>query len=107
MEPLKEAAIAKAAKTAGNGEKQPNEKNAAVGEADGNIKKNPVFEAVLKGNKDGIVDVVKKELSKGTKPGEILDGLLIPAINEVGVLFDKQKYSCRSLFPVRIQWNRR
>ena len=92
MEPLKEAAIAKAAKTAGNGEKQPNEKNAAVGEADGNIKKNPVFEAVLKGNKDGIVDVVKKELSKGTKPGEILDGLLIPAINEVGVLFDKQKY---------------
>ena len=92
MEPLKEAAIAKAAKTAGNGEKQPNEKNAAVGEADGNIKKNPVFEAVLKGNKDGIIDVVKKELSKGTKPGEILDGLLIPAINEVGVLFDKQKY---------------
>ena len=46
----------------------------------------------FKGNKDGIVDVVKKELSKGTKPGEILDGLLIPAINEVGVLFDKQKY---------------
>ncbi|MFR8999526.1 MAG: hypothetical protein ACLVIY_02875 [Anaerobutyricum soehngenii] len=40
-----------------------------------NIKKNPVFEAVLKGNKDGIVDVVKEELSKGTKPGEILDGL--------------------------------
>ena len=64
MEPLKEAAIAKAAKTAGNGEKQPNEKNTAVGEADGNIKKNPVFEAVLKGNKDGIVDVVKKSFLK-------------------------------------------
>lgn len=64
MEPLKEAAIAKAAKTAGNGEKQPNEKNVAVGEADGNIKKNPVFEAVLKGNKDGIVDVVKKSFLK-------------------------------------------
>ena len=46
MEPLKEAAIAKAAKTAGNGEKQPNEKNAAVGEADGNSSANTMEQAV-------------------------------------------------------------
>lgn len=91
MVPLKEAALAKAAKAAGDGKIQKSEKETDAG-IESDKKKNPVFEAVLKGNKDGIVDIVKKELSKGTKPGEILDGLLIPAINEVGVLFDKQKY---------------
>lgn len=91
MVPLKEAALAKAAQAAGDGKIQKSEKETDAG-IESDKKKNPVFEAVLKGNKDGIVDIVKKELSKGTKPGEILDGLLIPAINEVGVLFDKQKY---------------
>ena len=52
----------------------------------------PVYEAVLKGNKDGILERVDAELAAGKSPGEILDGMLIPAINEVGVLFDKQKY---------------
>lgn len=91
MVPLKEAALVKAAKAAGDGETKKSEETTTEG-AEADKKKNPVFEAVLKGNKDGIVDIVKKELSKGVKPGEILDGLLIPAINEVGVLFDKQKY---------------
>lgn len=91
MVPLKEAALVKAAKAAGDGKTKKSEETATEG-AESDKKKNPVFEAVLKGNKDGIVDIVKKELSKGVKPGEILDGLLIPAINEVGVLFDKQKY---------------
>ena len=91
MAPLKEAALAKTAQAAGDGKIQKSEKETDAG-VESDKKKNPVFEAVLKGNKDGIVDIVKKELSKGTKPGEILDGLLIPAINEVGVLFDKQKY---------------
>ena len=91
MVPLKEAALVKAAKAAGDGKTKKSEETTTEGvEAD--KKKNPVFEAVLKGNKDRIVGIVKKELSKGVKPGEILDGLLIPAINEVGVLFDKQKY---------------
>lgn len=52
----------------------------------------PVFEAVLKGNKDGIVSVVKEALKEGTQPSEILDEMLIPAINEVGNLFDRQIY---------------
>ena len=51
-----------------------------------------VFEAVIKGNQKSIVGIVKDELSRGTKPGEILDGMLIPAINEVGNLFDQQIY---------------
>ena len=51
-----------------------------------------IFEAVLKGNKGGILEEVKKALADGEKPDEIINHHLIPAINEVGVLFDKQKY---------------
>lgn len=51
-----------------------------------------VYEAVLKGNKGSIIDEVKAALAAGVKPDEIVNDHLIPAINEVGVLFDKQKY---------------
>lgn len=51
-----------------------------------------VFEAVLKGNKGNILNEVKAMLADGTKPGDIINEHLIPAINEVGELFDKQKY---------------
>lgn len=51
-----------------------------------------IFEAVLKGNKGGILDEVKKALAEGEMPDAIINNHLIPAINEVGVLFDKQKY---------------
>lgn len=54
--------------------------------------KSPVYEAVLKGNKNTVLDEVKKVLAEGVKPDEVINGHLIPAINEVGVLFDKQKY---------------
>jgi 5-methyltetrahydrofolate--homocysteine methyltransferase len=51
-----------------------------------------VYEAVLKGNKAGIVDEVKASLAGGETPDHLINGHLIPAINEVGDLFDKQKY---------------
>ncbi len=54
--------------------------------------KSPVFKAVLKGNKGTILDEVKKVLATGKKGEEIINDDLIPAINEVGVLFDKKKY---------------
>lgn len=53
--------------------------------------KSAVFEAVLKGKKDTILDEVKHTLEQ-EKPEEIINNHLIPAINEVGVLFEKQKY---------------
>lgn len=52
----------------------------------------PVFHAVLKGNKDSIIDEVRKTLAAGTKPEAVINEYLIPAINEVGVLFEKKKY---------------
>lgn len=51
-----------------------------------------VFEAVVNGDRDGILQEVKKELELGTKPADIIDSKLIPAINKVGDLFDKQIY---------------
>jgi 5-methyltetrahydrofolate--homocysteine methyltransferase len=52
----------------------------------------PVYEDVVKGNKKNIVDTVKKVLQEGVSAGEVLDNMLIPAINQVGDLFDKQIY---------------
>ena len=52
----------------------------------------PVYKAVVNGNRSGILKEVEKELEKGTYPGDIIDKQLIPAINKVGDLFDKQIY---------------
>lgn len=51
-----------------------------------------VYEAVIKGNKNNIIKLVDEELGNKTLPQNIINDKLIPAINEVGVLFDKQIY---------------
>lgn len=51
-----------------------------------------IYEAVLKGNRKNILDLVKKGLESGMKADSILNDMLIPGINEVGRLFDKQIY---------------
>ena len=67
-----------------------NAENGAGGADSG--KKSAVYDAVLKGKKGSILDEVKLLLEAGESPSDIINGHLIPAINEVGVLFDKQKY---------------
>lgn len=54
--------------------------------------KTPVYEAVLKGNKAIILEEVKRLLEDGSAPDAVINEQLIPAINEVGQLFDQQKY---------------
>lgn len=51
-----------------------------------------LYEAVLKGNKKSIVEITKKAITNGHKPKDLLDNWLLPAINQVGDLFDKGKY---------------
>ena len=51
-----------------------------------------VYEAVVDGNRSSILKEVEKELASGTKPADIIDGKLIPAINKVGDLFDQGIY---------------
>lgn len=53
---------------------------------------NEVSEAVIKGNRRNIIEFVNKSLKDGNEPSYIIDNLLIPAINQVGELFDKQIY---------------
>ncbi len=77
-------------------------KTAAIvqqGESDGSqpeqnmeIRSNAVYNAVLQGEKNSIVKFAEEELSNGLKPEQVIDEYLIPAINEVGELFNKQKY---------------
>lgn len=60
--------------------------------SDSEKKQPPVYEAVLKGNKAKIIERVEAELETGIKPEQIIDEMLIPAINEVGELFNKKIY---------------
>ena len=51
-----------------------------------------VFDSVLNGDKENIVDYVKMVLKNGFEPSEIVDGYLIKAINKVGELYEEKKY---------------
>lgn len=51
-----------------------------------------LFENVLKGNKRTMIEDVKAFLAEGNDPQKVIEEHLIPAINEVGVLFDQKKY---------------
>ena len=48
--------------------------------------------AVMKGNRNGIAAVTRQALAEGEEPASLLNGVLLPAINDVGELFDKGKY---------------
>ncbi|MCH5337148.1 MAG: homocysteine S-methyltransferase family protein [Acetatifactor sp.] len=48
--------------------------------------------AVLKGNRNGIAALTKEALEAGEEPQSLLNDVLMPAINQVGELFDKGKY---------------
>ncbi len=52
----------------------------------------PIWQAVLKGRRKNIAEIVETAIKEGRSPQEILNESLLPAINEVGVLFDKKKY---------------
>lgn len=73
-------------------QKTPAGTSAAGGEIRKESAGSGVFQAVLKGNKEHVLEEVKKMLDGGAKPDEIINEHLIAAINEVGELFDKKKY---------------
>ena len=51
-----------------------------------------LYNAVMKGNRSGIVGITNTALSHGEEPNILLNEVLLSAINEVGDLFDKGKY---------------
>ncbi len=73
-------------------EKTASEKASAKEEDVSVAEKTAVYTAVVKGEKGTILAEVEKLLAEGMRPDAVIDSQLIPAINEVGVLFDRQKY---------------
>ncbi len=53
---------------------------------------NLLYTAVVKGKESQVVELVKRELAQGERPAEIIDRHLIPAINQVGELFENGTY---------------
>jgi len=48
--------------------------------------------AVMKGNRNGIAALTKDALAKNEDPSALLNEVLLPAINDVGELFDQGRY---------------
>jgi len=67
-------------------------KQAALEQELGGTVKDRLYADVLKGNGASIVEDTKKALAEGHEARELLDDVLLAAINEVGELFDKGKY---------------
>lgn len=51
-----------------------------------------IYQDVMKGNRKLIKEHTEAAVEAGQAPSDILNDMLLPAINEVGVLFDKGKY---------------
>lgn len=64
--------------------------DAAAGQAA--VKNSAVYLAVLHGEKNSIVRCAQEQLDAGIQPEQVINEYLIPAINEVGELFNQQKY---------------
>ena len=70
--------------------------NTAIKPAPRTEEQNPyrrlLYHCVLKGNRGGIAAQTREALAQGEEPRALLHEALLPAINEVGELFDKGKY---------------
>ncbi len=51
-----------------------------------------VFQAVLDGNREEIIDLAKEALSSGAAADRLVQDVMVPAIVRVGDLFDKREY---------------
>ncbi len=81
----------------GIAEQTKTEKNTLASTQEGNVSdqtsdnRQAIYMAVVKGKKKNIVALVEQELATAT-PEKLIEETLIPAINEVGALYDKQIY---------------
>lgn len=51
-----------------------------------------LYEAILKGEREELLPILEKELASGREPLAIVNDTLIPAITEVGSLYEQKKY---------------
>lgn len=81
-----------AAASAAKQEKGTNPADHAAHPEDAPAIDHPVYLAVMRGNKEGILEKVQRELDAGARPENLINDCLIPAINEVGRLFEEKRY---------------
>lgn len=88
------AAVPRTAEGAEHSRQTPDSAGQAAGKpaAKEDTPSSAVYEAVLKGNRNGIEQLTRRALEAGAAARELLDTYLLPAINQVGELFDKGKY---------------
>ncbi len=94
---LKETlALAAASRQGTASEKAASEVSGAVkapaGERTESAARAELHNAVMKGNRSGIAKLTQRALDAREEPSALLNEILLPAINEVGELFDKGKY---------------
>ena len=83
----------KSSNVSGNTVKISVENTGAVPSRDGSTGSvDKIYKAVLTGSKKSIVSYTALEIEQGTEAKQILDNSLLPAINEVGRLFESGKY---------------
>ena len=80
-----------AGKEAGHKEASQTEDNAKDA-ASAAMLDNQIYQDVMKGNRKQIKEHTKFMIESGQEASHILNDMLLPAINEVGILFDKGKY---------------
>lgn len=88
-DPQAERYIGKFSGWTGGGESQA--APSAAGGAD-TAAMSPVQAAVVKGNKDGVIDLVNVELDGGMRAMDIVNDMLIPGILAVGDKYEKKEY---------------
>ena len=76
----------------GMSERQQGETGEVPSQEAGNDGRHSLRNAVLKGNRNGIAALTREALARGEDPAALLNEVLLPAINEVGELFDRGKY---------------
>ncbi|OPX85502.1 MAG: Methionine synthase [Pelotomaculum sp. PtaB.Bin104] len=53
---------------------------------------NRIYQSILEGDRENVVGLLQAALTEEVQPSGIIDGYLIPAITEVGNLYEEKKY---------------
>jgi len=81
-----------AGKEAGTANETASGGQASAGMNSDSAARTALYHGVMKGNRNGIAALTRQALTQGEDPSELLNQVLLPAINQVGELFDKGKY---------------
>lgn len=67
-------------------------KSVATGESIPLSNVDRIYQGILSGDKEGIIISLENSIKEGYEPGALVDKYLIPAITEVGELYEEKKY---------------